>query len=124
MTTLTEATAEQLDAELATRRKAEIVTATATQKDAVDTYVSDSCPKGKAAGFVIADEESDPLYVTIRLPGSLPDTGSLPDNWTLIRKAMDGDDELHAIDGSGVLRIHQARAEAVLDFIEANIPEE
>ena len=118
MTTLTEATAEQLDAELAARRKAEIVAATATQKDAVDTYVSDNCPKVKAAGFVVADEEADPLYVTIRLPESLPD------NWTLIRKAMSGDDELHTVDGSGVLGVHQARAEAVLDFIEANIPEE
>ena len=118
MTTLTEATAEQLAAELAARRKAEIVAATATQKATVDTYVSASCPKVKAAGFVVADEETDPLYVTIRLPDSVPD------NWTLLRKAMNGDDGLLAIDGSGVLRVHQSRSEAVLDFIEANIAEE
>ena len=118
MTLLANATKTELDAELATRLKAEIVAATATQKDTVDTYISDNCPKIKAAGFVVADEEAHRLYVTIRLPGSLPD------NWTLIRKAMDGDDELHAIDGSGVVRIHQARFEAVLDFIEANIAED
>ena len=71
MTTLTEATAEQLDAELAARRKAEIVAATATQKDAVDTYVSDSCPKIKAAGFVVAAAEADPLSVPIRRPDTM-----------------------------------------------------
>ena len=118
MTLLANATKSELDAELATRLKAEIVAATATQKATVDTYVSASCPKVKAAGFVVADEETDPLYVTIRLPDSLPD------NWTLLRKAMNGDDGLLAIDGAGVLRVHQSRSEAVLDFIEANIAEE
>ena len=124
MTTLAEATSEELAAEVLARRKTDIIAATATQKGVVAAYIDANCPKAKAASFLAGDEDTDEQYVTIRTPDSLPA------NWTLVRLAMQSDPTLTVIgpgETGGVadcLRVRKDRAEAVLDFIEANLPEE
>ena len=118
MTTLTEATRAELDAEVDARQKAEIIRLSAPAKVEAGAHIASSCPKIAAAGFTLADEDLDEVYVAISL------ADPLPDNWQLIRMAMNADANLKTIDGSGVLRVRKDRAEAVLDFIEANIAEE
>ena len=124
MTTLAQATSEELAAEVVARRKTDIIAATATQKEAVAAYIDANCPKAKAASFLAGDEDTDEQYVTIRTPDSLPA------NWNLFRLAMQSDPALTVIgpgETGGVadcLRVRKDRAEAVLDFIEANIAEE
>ena len=124
MTTLAQATSEELAAEVVARRKTDIIAATATQKGVVAAYIDANCPKAKAASFLAGDEDTDEQYVTIRTPDSFPA------NWTFVRLAMQSDPTLTVIgpgETGGVadcLRVRKDRAEAVLDFIEANIAEE
>ena len=124
MPTLAQATSEELAAEVVARRKTDIIAATATQKGGVAAYIDANCPKAKSASFLAGDEDTDEQYVTIRTPDSLPS------NWTLVRLAMQSDPALTVIgpgEPGGVadcLRVSKDRAEAVLDFIEANLPEE
>jgi len=121
---LADATLEQIEAELADRKKAEVRDKTSAQKANITSHIDASCPKLKAASFLAGDEETDEQYVTIRTPDSLPA------NWTLVRLAMQSDPTLTVIgpgEPGGVadcLRVRKDRAEAVLDFIEANIAEE
>ena len=87
-----------------------------TSKAAAETHVVSNCPKFTAASLTIGDETIDSEYVTIKLPDAEPA------NWSLIRMAMKADEKLVAIDGTDGLRVRKDRANAVLDFIEANLP--
>ena len=86
-----------------------------TSKAAAEALVAADCPKITAAGLTIGDETIDSQYVTIKLPDPVPA------NWSLIRMAMKADEKLVAIDGTDGLRVRKDRANAVLNFIEANL---
>ena len=86
-----------------------------TSKAAAETHVVSNCPKFTAASLTIGDEVKDSQYVTINLPDPLPA------NWSLIRMAMKADEKLAVIDDTNGLRVRKDRANAVLDFIEANL---
>ena len=116
MTILTEATRDELEAELAVRKTAEVVEATAPAKAATEAVIADKAAV-TAAGIKVGTESIDEAYVTLDLPDPLPD------NWSLIRKAMSADPKLHAVDGNGVLRVHKNTIPKVLDFLESNLPE-
>ena len=82
---------------------------------AAEAHLAADCPKITAAGLTIGDEVKDSQYVTIKLP----DPG--PANWSLIRMAMKADEKLAVIDDTNGFRVRKDRANAVLDFIEANL---
>ena len=110
-------TLEQLETRHAAERRAQAFTQADanTSKAAAEAHVVSNCPKITAASLTIGDEVKDSQYVTIKLPDPLPA------NWSLIRMAMKADDQLTAIDGTDGLRVRKDRANAVLDFIEANL---
>ena len=84
-------------------------------KAAAEAHVVSNCPKITAASLTIGDEVKDSQYVTIKLP----DPG--PANWSLIRMAMKADEKLAVIDDTNGFRVRKDRANAVLNFIEANL---
>ena len=94
-----------------------------TSKAAAEALVAADCPKITAAGLTIGDETIDSQYVTIKLPDPVP--AHLPDpvpaNWSLIRMAMKADEKLVVIDDTNGIRVRKDRANAVLNFIEANL---
>ena len=86
-----------------------------TSKTAAEAHVVSNCPKITAASLTIGDETIDSQYVTIKLPDPVPA------NWSLIRMAMKADEKLAVIDDTNGFRVRKDRANAVLDFIEANL---
>ena len=84
-------------------------------KAAAAAHLAADCPKITAAGLTIGDEVKDSQYVTIKLP----DPG--PANWSLLMMAMKADEKLAVIDDTNGFRVRKDRANAVLDFIEANL---
>lgn len=115
MTIITEATREQLEGELAARRAAGVLAATADASVAAQAYIGECCTTVDAAGISAGDETTDEQYITLALPNPLPA------NWQLVRQAMSADPALKAIDGNGVLRVRKDRVYAVLDFLEVSI---
>ena len=87
-----------------------------TSKTATKAHVVSNCPKITSASLTIGDETIDSQYVTIKYPHR-----AYPANWSLIRMAMKTDDQLTVINDTNGFRVRKDRANAVLDFIEANL---
>jgi len=115
--TLTEATDEQLEAEIDARRVVAVTAATEAAKIETQAFIESTCPKLLAAGFAMGDEDTDEQYVTVKLPEVPPET------WPLICKAMGADAAMVVFGVSGGFRVRKDRAQGVLIFIESYLPE-
>ena len=116
MTTLVQATEEQLTAELLSRQNATTLAAREATRDEVQDFIDDNS-KLNAAGIVAVTDTQDTMWVGLTFPA---DADGSPAFWTSVaRNIMSQDGKSHA---GASLRVNKNKAITHLTAIAVLLP--